>query len=196
MRILAEVNKGNSPDDVLDRLLRVTEEIGQTGVTEKEVDRAKTQLLKQWEMAAARIRAVLPVELSNVGPRKADWRLYFLYRDRIEKVTPEDVKRVAATYLQRNNRTVGVYIPSETSERIGIPATPDVAKMVRDYQGRENTAVGESFDASPANIESRTQRITLPTGFRKSPCCPKRHTAKWCNCVWQCGTATRRILPD
>ena len=32
-----------------------------------------------------------------------------LNRDRVEKVTPDDVKRVAAKYLTRTNRTVGMF---------------------------------------------------------------------------------------
>ena len=35
----------------------------------------------------------------HAGWRMGDWRLYFLHRDRVEKVTPADVQRVAAKYL-------------------------------------------------------------------------------------------------
>ena len=40
-----------------------------------------------------------------------DWRLFFINRDNLRKVTPEDVQRVAAAYLKPSNRTVGEFIP-------------------------------------------------------------------------------------
>ena len=61
----------------------------------------------------------------------------FLHRDRIEQVTPEDVQSVAAKYLQRNNRTVGMYIPTAKPERVAIPSTPDVDALVSNYKGRD-----------------------------------------------------------
>jgi zinc protease len=87
-----------------------------------------------------------------------DWRLFFLHRDRVEKVTAADVNRVAAKYLTRTNRTVGVYYPTTKPERAHIPGTPSVAKLVEGYKGREGLAAGESFDPTPENIEKRVAR--------------------------------------
>src|SRR5262249_25939468 len=99
---------------------------------------------------------------------QGDWRLYFLDRDRTEKVTPEQVKAAAAKYLQRNNRTVGMFIPTEKPERVPVPQSPDVADLFKDYKGREAIAAGESFDATPANIEARVKRMELPEGIKVS----------------------------
>jgi len=41
----------------------------------------------------------------------ADYSWYTTYVDKLAKVTPQDVQRVAQTYLQPSNRVVGVYIP-------------------------------------------------------------------------------------
>jgi hypothetical protein len=41
-----------------------------------------------------------------------DWRLYFLQRDRVRQVTLADVNRVAAEWLRKDNRTVGIYQPT------------------------------------------------------------------------------------
>jgi predicted Zn-dependent peptidase len=38
-----------------------------------------------------------------------DWFLSYL--DELGKVTPEDVQRVARSYLRRQSRTMGVYLP-------------------------------------------------------------------------------------
>ncbi len=76
------------------------------------------------------------------------------------KVTPADVGRVAALYLKPSNRTVGMFMPTAKPDRASIPPVPDVAAMLKDYKGDANLAVGEAFDPSPANIESRTLRAS------------------------------------
>jgi zinc protease len=95
-----------------------------------------------------------------------DWRLFFLNRDRIRKVTPEDLKRVAAAYLKPANRTVGQFIPTAAPDRAEIPGPPDLAALLKDYKGDPAIAAGEAFDASPENIESRTTRSPLPGGLK------------------------------
>ena len=69
----------------------------------------------------------------------------------------EDV-RVAAKYLKPANRTMGLFIPTAKPERAEIAPTPDVVSMLKDYKGSAVVAVGEAFDPSPANVESRTSR--------------------------------------
>ena len=95
-----------------------------------------------------------------------DWRLMFLDRDRIKAVTPEDVARVAKLYLKTSNRTLGRFIPEAQPDRAEIPKTADVAAMVKNYKGNAAVAQGESFDPSPANIDARTIRVTLPSGMK------------------------------
>ncbi len=90
-----------------------------------------------------------------------DWRLYFLHRDRIEKVTPADVQRVAAKYVRPANRTIGHFIPSEKAQLVEIPETPDVEKLVADYKGRPPISAAEQFDFSFKNIEARTRRSSI-----------------------------------
>ena len=87
-----------------------------------------------------------------------DWRLFFLHRDRLRKVTPEEVSQVASRYFKPSNRTVGLFIPTPKPDRAEIPATPDLTAALKDYKGDASVAAGEAFDPSPANIESRTIR--------------------------------------
>ena len=76
------------------------------------------------------------------------------------------MQRVAAAYLKPSNRTVGVFIPTPKPDRAEIPPPPDVAALLKDYKGDAAVAAGEAFDPSPANIESRTTRSTLPAGLK------------------------------
>ncbi len=130
-------------------------------VTKEEVERARAALMKNVELTLNNADRV-GLQLSEFMAQ-GDWRLFFLRRDRLTKVTPEDVQRVAALYLKPSNRTTGVFLPTEKPERSEIPATPDVEALVKDYKGNAAIADGEAFDPSPANIEARAKR-QMPGG--------------------------------
>ncbi|MBX2962305.1 MAG: insulinase family protein [Cyclobacteriaceae bacterium] len=164
MMVFAQVLKEKSLDDARTTMVKTFNEIAINPPTKEEVDRAKGEILKQFELNfnnSDRIGKSLS-EYIALG----DWRLLFLYRDRIEKVTPDDVLRVAKEYLKEDNRTIGLFIPTEKPDRAEIPGEPDVAALVKDYKGKQAVASGEEFDPSPANIESRTVRSTLPNGMK------------------------------
>jgi zinc protease len=155
LEITAKV-EGPGVDAARDALIDTLENLGKAPVTDEEVNRAKTRF-KKFHEQLLNSTDQLAVQLSEWAAC-GDWRLFFLHRDRVEKVTAADVNRVAAKYLTRNNRTVGVYYPSSKAERAEVPATPDVAALVKDYKGRETVAKGEAFDPSPENIEKRVTR--------------------------------------
>ena len=132
--------------------------------TGEEVDRAKTSLLNRVEQTfnnPERIALQLS-EWASLG----DWRLFFLHRDRIEAVDPEDVHRVAAEYLKPDNRTVGFFYPTDAPDRAEVPDLPDITAALDGYTGREAVAAGEAFDPSPSNVERRTTRYTLANGMK------------------------------
>lgn len=161
----ARVREGAPLQPAADSLLGTLEAIaGDQPPTEEEVERAKSEFLKNIELSFNNPQgiALRLSEWTSMG----DWRLFFLHRDRLEQVTPDAVRRVAATYLVPTNRTMGYFYPvDETPVRAEVPPPPDVEALVADYQGREAVAEGEAFDPTPSNIESRTQRLTLNNGF-------------------------------
>ena len=164
MTVEAEVRRDSSLEEVRDQVSSIVEQLGAQGVSAEEVNRARQQILKARELAATDTSR-LAISLSEWAAQ-GDWRLYFLHRDRIEKVTPEAVQAAAARYLRRNNRTVGLFIPSEKADRVEVPPAPEVPGLVANYQGRAEIAQGEAFDATPANIEARLQRLDLPEGVK------------------------------
>ena len=149
-----EVSKDDSIEAARAALLKSVERTG-ADVTDAEVDRAKQNLMKEREMVVKSVNGVVS-QLSEWSAR-GDWRLFFLHRDRLEKVTAEEVRRVATAYLQRNNRTVGLFIPTDDAERVKVPARPSVADLVSDYQGREAVETGELLDPDPIAIQERIQ---------------------------------------
>ena len=159
----AEVRLGSSLDAARDTLLETIEGLGAAPPTREEVERARAQLLKDIELNLNRSDLIGLTMSEFVGA--GDWRLFFLHRDRIRKVTVEEVQKVAARYFRPANRTLGLFIPTKQPERAEIPATPDVAAMLKDYKGDAAVAAGEAFDPSPSNIESRTSRNATTAGL-------------------------------
>jgi zinc protease len=162
----AVVNKTDSLESARDTMLDTIAAVIKEPPSKDEVDRAKTRLLKNIDISLRNAEGVglFMSEWEAIG----DWRLLFLDRDRIKNVSPEDVKRVAATYLKPSNRTMGEFIPDAKPDRSEIPAKTDVAAAVKDYKGEAVMAQGEAFDPSPKNIETRTERLTLASGMKVS----------------------------
>jgi len=132
-------------------------------VTEQEVERAKASILNDINRSFNSSTGIA-LELSE-WQSMGDWRLFFLHRDRVEAVTADEVNRVARAYLKPDNRTVGLFYPTESPDRAEIPDVPNVDSMVAGYTGRDAVAEGEAFDPTPAAIEARTVRYMLPNGM-------------------------------
>ena len=160
----AQLKPDQSIDEAQQALLKVVEGLGANPPSQEEVDRAKGRILKNIELALTNSQTVSIMLGGDIGD--GDWRLLFLNRDRVAKVTPDDVTRVAKTYLKSSNRTLGQFIPTTAPDRAEIPATPDDAEIFKDYKGGAVIAQGESFDPTPQNIEVRVIRAKLPNGMK------------------------------
>ncbi len=169
----AQVREEDSLEEAAQALLTTVDGLIENPPTAEEVERAKTEFLKDIELAFNNPQGIARQlsEWASMG----DWRLFFLHRDRLEAVTPAEVARVAEAYLKPSNRTIGYFHPvDETPLRADIPAPPDVGQLVASYTGGEAVAEGEAFDPTPANIDARTERIELGNGFQLA-LMPKRN---------------------
>jgi zinc protease len=170
----AQLGPGQSAERARDVMAKTLDGLRAEPVTAAELERARSQWLNAWERDFNDPQKV-GVELSE-SIALGDWRLYFLKRDHVRKATLADVNRVAAERLRADNRTVGVYLPTAQPQRAPAPARVDVAALVKDYKGDASVAQAEAFDATPANLESRTQRSLVgwpPGGGKASPPPPK-----------------------
>ena len=157
----AQFRKEDSLDAAKSALTETIENAAKIPPTKEEVERARTSLLKDIDLSLNDPNRV-GLEMSEYAAQ-GDWRLFFLNRDRLRNVTVEDVKRVAESYFKQSNRTLGIFTPTEKPDRAEIPniKDADVAAMVKDYKGDALVAAGETFDPSPANIESRVKRVKI-----------------------------------
>jgi len=94
-----------------------------------------------------------------------DWRLIFQLMEDIPKVTLTDVERVRQAYFRSANRSLGRYLPSKEVERVEIPAAPPLAERLAALKAPPKVEEGERFDPTPAHLEARMQRTTLPSGI-------------------------------
>lgn len=159
-----ELAPGQDVEAARKAMLDTLDAVASEPITAEELDRARVKWLNGWEKGFSDPQAV-GIELSDAIAR-GDWRLFFVERDQIEKLTADDLNRVARQVLLRDNRTVGTYLPTEAPQRAPAPARVDVAALVKDYRGRQQLAQAEAFEATPANLDRRTQVSTLQSGLK------------------------------
>ena len=145
-------------------LLATVEGAAREPVSDAEVERARTSLLGDIEKVLVESGALVRwlAEFAAMG----DWRLFYLYRDRVRAASTADVQRVAQAYFKPANRVLGVFVPVAQPERAQIPPAPDLGAALAAYRGGGGVQGGEAFDPSPRNIESRLIRRTLANGIR------------------------------
>ena len=98
-------------NDVEDALCTEIEKIKNRPPSEQEVQKARNQIEASFIMEQDSIY----LEAMKYGMFEilGDWRLIDRYLEGIRKVTPEDVTTIAKKYLRKDNRTVGILIPTK-----------------------------------------------------------------------------------
>jgi zinc protease len=162
MVFFAKVGKSGSVSQVQSTMIDVVESM--KTIKKDELERWRAGFFREFDLILADTAktGVVLSEFAAMG----DWRLFFLMRDRVKATTVEDVERFAKEYLKRSNRTLGQFIPTKDPDRAPLPGTPDVAAMLKDYQGQAVGEAGEAFVATVDNVEKRTSRETLPGGLK------------------------------
>ncbi len=153
MYMNVDVPSEKSLTDAESTLLNVLDNLSKNPVTEDELNRAKSKLLKRYDQIS-RNSAYLGTYMSEfIGA--GDWRLSFIQRDRVEKMTVDKVNAAIQRYLINTNRTVGEFIPSKAPIRVEIEHTAGLTELVTSYKGKEGFGVGEVFDVAYDNIQKR-----------------------------------------
>src|SRR3954471_9998584 len=105
----ASLPRDASLEKARDLLLQTVESVKTDKIRADELERARTVLLNDFDRTQVETGALVRSlsEFEAIG----DWRLHFLYRDRLKTVTLADVQRVADQFIKPANRIVGAFIP-------------------------------------------------------------------------------------
>jgi zinc protease len=113
--ITAQLMPGKDPGQIEREIDLLLDQVKAEPIGDRELQKAKNQIEAAFVFAQDSIFG----QAMKIGYYEAvgDWRLMDRYLDGIRKVTVEDVQRVAKQYLDRDRRTVGVLIPTNTQEK-------------------------------------------------------------------------------
>jgi zinc protease len=113
--VTAQLMPEQDPGNVEREIDLLLDQVKSQPISDRELQKAKNQIEAAFVFAQDSIFG----QAMKIGYYEAvgGWRLMDRYLDGIRKVTVEDVQRVAKQYLNRDRRTVGVLIPTNTQEK-------------------------------------------------------------------------------
>lgn len=167
----AMVKKGDDLESVKNKLVETIElSFAKKPASDEEVKTSLSEAAVDYERTLSDPEG-FAVDLSDYIAL-GDWRLFFADRDDTAKVTPAAVNTAASTYFVRDNRVVGMFIPDDHPRRAPYMTTPDVKDVIAKATFKEEGDQAEAFDASQANIDARTELVTI--GGMKVALLPKK----------------------
>ncbi|WP_419869645.1 M16 family metallopeptidase [Chryseobacterium sp. CT-SW4] len=161
-----DVPKDKNLDEATRSVKSELDKVATLKYTEEDLKRAKAKLIKDIENEKNNTinYAIGLTEIIGAG----NYKLGFIYRDNVEKLTLADINRVAQKYFKNNNRTVGVFRPAANEERV-FPAEfrdNQIADLVKGYQGKALEKEPAPFEASIANIKKNLKEGKLSNGMK------------------------------
>lgn len=160
--IQCEIPKDRNLDSAKRVLIQTMDGIGNMNITQADLDNARNSRMKFFSNTSNNTidLSIVLTELIGAG----DWRLWFWSRDQLEKLSLQQVKEAAKKYYKPSNRTVAYFIPEAKSDRTRVAETPDIAKLLDGYKGKEMAAKKAEFENSIANIKKNTEYGKLANG--------------------------------
>lgn len=168
----AMVRKGESLDRVRDKMIEVIEGgFARDAATAAELGRTVAQAQTAYERALAdpEVFAVSLSEYIALG----DWRLFFLDRNKLDQLKPDEIDAAASRYFVRDNRVLGTFVPEDSPQRAVITAAPSASELLANFKAPAKGDAGEVFDTSHDNLNRRTRRLNF--GDLKVALLPKKN---------------------
>jgi zinc protease len=167
----AVVKKGEPIEPVRAALTEAVESFAQHPPSAEEMQRTKLSYLNSIERSLNDPQQV-GVALSETIAL-GDWRLFFVGRDKIEKITAEQVAEASGRYFKRDNRITGTFLPDDAPQRAVVPPAPSVQSLLKDFKPQASNLSAEDFEPTQANIMKRTTLTTA--GGVKLALLPKKN---------------------
>ena len=166
----ANVPSDKSLEEAENIMLSVLDGLKDNPITEEELNRAKANLLKQYDQISRNSAYMATYVSEFIGA--GDWRLMFIHRDRVEEMTVDKLNAAVQRYFIPTNRTVGNFVPTKAPMRVEIEHTEGLDALVSNYKGKEGFGAGEVFDVSYENIQNRLEsgelsKMPIEYGFIK-----------------------------
>lgn len=171
----AMLKKDADVEPVKKKMIEVIEgEFAKKPATEEELDFEKRDQALMFERQLADPET-FGVELSEYIAL-GDWRLFFADREENEKLTVKAVNDATKKYFVRDNRVVGIYVPTTDLKRAEIPKTPSAEEVLSQYKFKAEGKQVEAFDTDQANINKSTTIVDL--GGVKVALLPKKSSGE------------------
>lgn len=110
-------NRGIAVDSLESAILEEIENVKEGELTQEELDRARTNaranLIRSLDSNTGLAQAFASAE-----GQRGDWRKVFTSLEELNKVTLEDLQRVANTYFTKDNLTVGAIVNIQNNEEV------------------------------------------------------------------------------
>ena len=111
-QVFVQPKPGANLTTIENQILEEIELVRQKGVTEQEVRKAVNKARFKL-FAGLQTNGGIANGLGKAEVLYGDWKSMFTQAERFEKLTPEDVRKAAQTYLTTDNMTVGTLVPRE-----------------------------------------------------------------------------------
>lgn len=151
-----ELSATAAPEQNLETLEQVLaaelQNLNQHGVTQEELNRAKAQLVASVLLDNRDITSQAML-LGTYQSSAGDYRFTDRYLASVQAVTPQDVQRVAQTYLTPSNCTIGFFEPTQVNEAV-------------DTLSVRATQTSESFNTEPASDLAEVAKYLPEVGVK------------------------------
>ena len=161
--VMVQVPRGQSLEEPQKVLLETVEGFAQDPPTGEELARARDRILLYLDREFSDLDR-FAVGLSEWIAR-GDWRLFFLYRDRIARATEEDLTQAARRYLVRENRTLGRFAPVDRPVRVAVSEPRPLGPVLSALVLSEEPRLGASFDVSCSALDRSVTRLEVAPGL-------------------------------
>lgn len=166
-----EISATAAPGQEVTKVAQVIQEslaqIQQQPVSQEELARAKTQLEASFVLGNQDITSQAS-QLAYNQTVAGDYRFIEKYLAAIAQVTPEDIQRVAKTYLDPAKKTIGFFDPTQADGKPGTSSIPSGRTI-------ENFNPGKPVD--PAELAKYLPQATAATDDSQQPI-PQQFTLK------------------